>query len=360
VKGAGVTAEPNVARVAFSWNGLPQYAARLLREAIGRLPNGASVVGSPPDVPVLGMEDALGQPVHWVDSSKPCSWADLGLETPDIFIQSGWKYPAFNALGREVKARGGYVIGLSDANWRGDFRQIILGPVAFRLFYRRYFDAMIVAGVQGARLMEYFGMAPGRVRDGMLGADPKLFQMGPRLTDRPKEILFVGQFIERKNILGLVRAFTKFERTSPGWSLTLCGSGPQRSDIPDHPAITIKDFVQPEDLSEIFSRARFFILPSLSEAWGLVVHEAASCGCALMLSDKIGSIDDLTHPENAIIFKAGDDDEIFHALIEASSKNSTWLDRVYEKSIYMSSKFGPKYFADQVVDLIDLNENCKG
>jgi len=352
--GAGgiVTAKRGFARIAFSWNGLPQYAARLLREAISNLPNGAAVIGSRPDVPVRGMEEALGQPIYWVDASRSCTWGDLGLDTPDVFIQSGWQYPAFNALGRAVKAKGGYVIGLSDANWRRDFRQLILGPVAFRLFHRRRFDAVLVAGVQGRRLMKYFGMPASRIRDGMLGADVKLFPPGPPLLDRPKEIIFVGQFIERKNVLGLVRAFLRFEKNHPGWRLTLCGSGHQRSAIPNHRAINIQNFVQPEHLSDLFSQSRFFILPSRKEAWGLVVHEAVSSGCALILSNKIGSIDDLACSDNAIIFKSDDEDEILKALLMASSKGPEWLAQAHSTSLDRAKKFGPAYFSKQLIDII--------
>ena len=110
--------------IAFSWNGLPQYAARLIRAAIDRLGEPCVVVGSRPSVPVEGMERVLGQPVHWVDATRPVAWGDLGVAVPGIFVQSGWSYPAFSALGREVKAAGGQIIGLSDANWRGDFRQL--------------------------------------------------------------------------------------------------------------------------------------------------------------------------------------------------------------------------------------------
>lgn len=139
-------------KIALPWNGMPQYAARLIRAAIDRLGEDCIVVSSKPGVPVNGMEEALGQPVHWVDATRSVSWDNLGLDVPSIFVQSGWSFPAFLALGREVKAIGEQVIGLSDANWRGDFRQLALGPPAFCARHRRHFDAMIVAGRQGERM----------------------------------------------------------------------------------------------------------------------------------------------------------------------------------------------------------------
>lgn len=351
------SANPHLKRradyIAFSWNGLPQYAARLLQAAIDRLGPDCIVVGSKPTVPVGGVEEILGNSLHWVNADKPVCWSDLGLPVPSIFIQSGWAYPAFSALGREVKSLGGRVIGLSDANWRGDLRQLVIGPIAFRALYRRRFDAIIVPGQQGVRLMRYFGMPASRVRLGMYGADPSLFNGGQELTGRPKMFMFVGQFIARKDVLGLAHAFLRFCEVRPGWTLNLCGSGEQRYLIPRDHRIVVEDFVQPEHLAERYRNARFFILPSLVEAWGLVVHEAALCGCALVLSDAIGSADDLATPANAIRFRAGSEDDLVRALHEAADCDDERLAMAETCSRSVASQFGPRRFADEVEILIN-------
>ena len=111
-------------RIALSWNELPQYGARLIRGAIDALGEDCDVVGSRPLVPVDGIERVLGKKICWIDANKRTRWRDHGLAVPKAFVQSGWAYPAFAALGAEVKREGGWVIGMSDANWRGDFRQL--------------------------------------------------------------------------------------------------------------------------------------------------------------------------------------------------------------------------------------------
>lgn len=340
-------------RVAISWNGLPQYAARQIRAAMDKLGGDVPVIGSRPAVPVEGMERVLGKPVHWVDADVPQSWAGLGLPVPDVFVQSGWSYPAFSALGREVKRAGGKVIGLSDANWRGDFRQLVLGPAAFRLRYRSGLDAILVPGEQGRRLLRWFGMPAKRIRTGMYGADPALFSGGPPLASRPKSFLYVGQFIARKDVLGLARAFIRFAQDDPDWTLRLCGSGPQKPLIPQHPRIIVEDFVQPEELASRFYGARFFVLSSLSEAWGLVVHEAASAGCGLILSDAIGSGDDLADDRNAVRFKAGDEDALYAALKAAAAFTDARLAAAEAASRAKAERFGPVRFAEEIERLVE-------
>jgi hypothetical protein len=56
--------------------------------------------------------------------------------------------------------------------------------------------------------------------------------------------------------------------------LHLCGGGEQRDLIPRDARIIVEDFVQPARLAERFRHAGFFVLPSLFEAWGQVIHEA--------------------------------------------------------------------------------------
>lgn len=338
--------------IAFSWNGLPQYAARLIRAAIKQLGQECIVVGSRPTIPVAGMERALGQSVIWVDADKPMRWRDLGLDPPSIFFQSGWSYPAFAALGRDAKAVGAKVVCLSDSNWRRDFRQLALGPVAFRLLYREQFDAMLVPGEQGARLMRYFGMPAERIRQGMYGADPDLFNGGPPLVERGKTMLYVGQFIARKNVLGLAEAFLRFSANSPGWTLRITGSGEHRSHIPSDASIIVEDFVQPEHLAAQYRAARFFVLPSRVEAWGLVVHEAALCGCGLILSDAIGSADDLADTSNSTRFAAGDSSALESALASAAMFDPHRLGIAEETSRRLARQFGPGRFAQEVGRLV--------
>ena len=340
-------------RVAISWNGLPQYAAREIRVAIDRIGQDCIVVGSKPTVPVEGMERVLGCRVDWVDANKPVTWASLGHEVPEIFVQSGWSYPAFSSLGAEVKVRGGRVIGLSDANWRGDFRQVVLGPIGFRLRHLSRFDAMIVPGAQGSRLMTWFGFPQDKIHTGMYGADPSLFRGGPALAQRPKTFLFVGQFIARKDVLGLARAFVRFSATHPDWHLRICGGGEQKALIPAHPKITVEDFVQPEQLAQRFFEARFFVLPSLVEAWGLVVHEAASAGCGLVLSNAIGSAEDLSTGENAVRFKAGREHELVAALSEAAAFDALRLTKAEAVSRGLAANFGPERFGREVAGLVE-------
>lgn len=340
-------------KLAFSWNGLPQYAARLIRRSIDVLGEPCVVVGSEPSVPISGVEMALEQKVYWVDPAVRLSWSELGLEVPEVFVQSGWSYPAFTSLGKEVKKSGGTIIGLSDANWRRDLRQLVIGPLYFRLFLRRRFDAFLVPGRQGKKLLQYLGMEESVVYTGMYAADSKLFPPGPPIQERPKQFLYVGQFIDRKNVLLLCEVFLQFSKRQPDWTLKLCGSGELFKQIPVSDKILLESFVQPEELAKVFHESRFLILPSKKEAWGLVVHEACLTGTALLLSDAVGSADDFLCNKNGFAFSFNDRDALLASMLAAAECDEAWFREAQAISLERSAQFSTDRFAATILKIID-------
>ena len=336
---------PLMKEIAFSWNGLPQYAARQLAAARQELGQPFPVIGSRPAVPVGGIEEALGWPAYWVEAARPVTWKHLGLSVPKVFFQSGWAYPAFNALGDEVREDGGKVCLLMDNNWRGDLRQMV-GALWFRAFQRRKFAAVLVPGKSGRRLARWYGMPDEKIFEGMYGADPRLFFNGPPLSERPKRIIFVGQYIERKGCVPLARAFASVAHLLPGWELCMYGSGPLQSAIPRHPQIKVYGFIQPEQLGALYRDARIFALPSQSEAWGLVVHEAVLSGCQLLLSEAIGSDPDFASTENSRSFSPGDESGMASAMLELAQFEA--LGSAQAASVVAATSHGPSIFAERV------------
>ena len=59
----------------------------------------------------------------------------------------------------------------------------------------------------------------------------------------------------------------------------------------------------------VYRLGTIFVLPSIgaNETWGLAVNEAMACGCAILVSDRVGCATDLVrNGENGYIFKADD------------------------------------------------------
>ena len=340
--------------LAFAWSGLPDYAARCIRAVIDRRGGGVTVIGTRPRVPIEGMEASLGQSVHWVDGhDRSITWHRFGMTPPKVFIQGGHFLPAFNALGRQARLAGACVVLASDQNWTGSWRQRFVDPIRARLMSKPRFDGVFVAGNSGERYYRGMSFPKEAIVQGMYGADPIIFNEGPPLRDRPKQLIFVGQFIQRKNVVALTKAFVRFSMDYPDWMLRICGSGEMRDLLPTHAGIQVEDFVQPPQLAALLRESRCLVLPSLREHWGLVVHEAALSGCALALTDVVGAAADLARAENAALFPPGDETAIEHALRTIATWNRVQWDQAETVSRALARKFGPERFADAVDQIVD-------
>ena len=314
--------------IIFAWKGFPQYAARCVGAFVKSTTEKVMVVATRPAVPVEGMERVCNCPVVWVDEKlkgcnveklKSCDGLDELFNSSTLqpfnitLIVSGWSVPAFNRLAAEVRAKGGRVICMNDANYveklkgckverlkgcRVERLKQFARAMVFRVKYRKLFDGFLVPGKSARKLQRYYGVADEKIAEGMYSADESLFD--PAKVDaakKEKRIVYVGQYIDRKNVLAVCKAFEQSGIAAKGWSLEMYGSGPFKAQIP-----YAQPFVQPEQLPEIYRRARAFILASKEEHWGLVVHEAALSGCYLMLSDRVGAADDLLGEKNGVKF----------------------------------------------------------
>ena len=72
--------------IAVAWNGLPAYAAHLLREARDETGIRFTVIATRPDVPIQGMDEILGSDLCWVDRGETIVGARLGSISQGVFF----------------------------------------------------------------------------------------------------------------------------------------------------------------------------------------------------------------------------------------------------------------------------------
>jgi len=322
----------------IAWSGLSLYAARLLRPVVAAHP--VQVVASRARFPFAGLEEHLGAPVHWIDDTRPHTWAEVGLPVPRLFIHTGWNIPGFNSLAGAAARTGAWRVPMIDNNWQGTPRQW-LGRLVYRVAMRRHFDRVIVPGRDGVRFLRRLGTPAQRVHVGMYGADPALFPPGLPGGSRPKTMLFVGQMIERKGLVELAAAWRASGAATRGWTLRCFGRGPLESLLQGLPGVTCGGFIQAEELSAELQRARVLVLPSRQEHWGVVVHEAALSGCALIVSSAAGAAADLLGPGNGLVVPPANAGGLQRALEQVFARPPEWFDAASTGSAGRATNFGP-------------------
>lgn len=343
--------------ILFAWSGFPQYAARCIGAFVRQTKEPVVVIGTTPDVPIKGMEALAGCPVHWIKHDEVVDVKKLLGEIPSHLIVSGWGIAAFNHIADQVRSSNGKVIAMNDANYQFSFKEC-LRALRFRLLLRKKFHAFFVPGKAGVELMRFYGVPADKIVTGMYAADSSLFTDGGDLTKRPKKMVYVGRLCERKNVRGLCKAFIEAGGPEKGWSLELYGCGEQKDLLPkDNPAINIHDFLQPEQLADVYRDARCFVLASFEEHWGLVVHEAALSGCVLLLSDRVGAAKDMLGEENGFSFNPHSQESFAAAMRRVFEMDDAALERAHDVSIQKAKSKGTDSFVVGINELIQIVGN---
>ena len=106
-------------------------------------------------------------------------------------------------------------------------------------------------------------------------------------------ILNVGTLEPRKNLIGLLRAFAMARRKGLPHSLVITGArgwgnSPLTAAVKElelSETVVFTGFVDDQDLPHLYTRADFFVYPSLYEGFGLPILEAMGCGTPVITSN---------------------------------------------------------------------------
>ncbi|HZO46468.1 MAG TPA: glycosyltransferase family 4 protein [Xanthobacteraceae bacterium] len=162
----------------------------------------------------------------------------------------------------------------------------------------RYKIFVAVSARVSADLQRLYGVPPSRIRIIPNGIDVERFKADPiagqairkefGIPDDAKLIVFVGHEFRRK---GLAPAVAAFERLGGNFRMLVVGS--------DNPAPYRKASVGDRlifagsryDMTEIYSAADLFVLPTSYETFSLVCMEAMACSVPV-LATRVGGIED--------------------------------------------------------------------
>lgn len=218
--------------------------------------------------------------VKIIDLNTDYSWDKLKLKVPNYFFFTGWNNKAFISLAKEKKSKN---ICLIDNTLKNNFRQFI-GKIYFSLFLNKIFDAVFIPGKNSKKLMNYFNFEK-EIYEGLYSCNNKLFKFKKKITERKFDFIFVGKFINRKNLKVLLEAFKKIRKKNQKAKLLLIG-GKLNTKMR---GVTIMPHIVSEKISKLMNNSKCLILPSTEEHWGVVVHESVCAGCLLILSNNVGS-----------------------------------------------------------------------
>ncbi|WP_194774683.1 glycosyltransferase family 4 protein [Pararhodonellum marinum] len=136
-------------------------------------------------------------------------------------------------------------------------------------------------------------------------------------------LICVARQVPVKNLSRLLKAWKLIESKNLGYSLVLVGDGfENESLLALAKALHLKDIQflgkkNSDEIADLLHKSKAFILPSLSESWGLVINEAMATSLPILISKKANAAHNLViSGENGIHFDPYRVDEIANAISE--------------------------------------------
>lgn len=171
---------------------------------------------------------------------------------------------------------------------------------------------------------------------------------------QPNNFIYVGRLAPEKNLSYLVAAFSRATSQTPtdDWGLLLLGDGPAKERLQQQiEQLGLNDRVkllpgQPWfRVPEFLAMADVFVLPSLSEPWGLVVNEAMVCSLPVLVSDRCGCAPDLVQAgENGYCFDP-ESSTALETYLSQFMRNQVDRQRMGERSAEIIAPFSPEVVA---------------
>jgi glycosyltransferase involved in cell wall biosynthesis len=236
---------------------------------------------------------------------------------------------------------------------------------AKRFFFRRC-DGFFCYGSRGKEYVASYGIDPRKIYDGCQAAalahnyDASAIRAyydncSPSAASSSR-FLYVGRLSREKGLFDLLDAFCRVHAQNPEATLELAGSGLIEEDLRKRTralgiesAVTFLGTKTPEEIGRLLMTSAAMILPSYSETWGLVVNEALSFGCPVVVSDVCGCVPELViDGVTGYSFRAGDVGALSRAMSNAQllSKDRA---AVALRCLDVIEKFTPERAAAQIL-----------
>lgn len=247
-------------------------------------------------------------------------FATLDNIMPDVVLAGAIAFPSGAITTSWAKSRDKKVVIFDDSQKEDVERNFFVNNIK-RCIYKNV-DSVIYPAEDWLDTALFWGFKKEQVFCGLDVVDNSFWENNYNVKDSFLDsIIIVSRILARKNIAAVIIAYCSIKDT-PTPMLHIIGDGPEKASlqklVTDNNAddkIKFHPFMSQEDLRDVYHSAGAFILGSWYETWGLVLNEAAACGCVLLASEKCGATKTLVkNSVNGFIFDPYSVEEIASAI----------------------------------------------
>ncbi len=170
-------------------------------------------------------------------------------------------------------------------------------------------------------LYEYYrkeGVEKGKLELLYNGVD--IHQYTPRKKPLGIKLLFVGNFVPRKGIIYLIRAFKEIKKEKPEAELLIAGRRNEKNEYVQQArkesidGVKFVDVIDEGDLIGLYQDATMLVHPAVYEAFGMTLVEAMACGTPV-IATKVGGIPEVIG-DSGILIEPRSPDSIAKAVLD--------------------------------------------
>jgi glycosyltransferase involved in cell wall biosynthesis len=295
---------------------------------------------------------------HFNPNIQLASKTEISLESlisfnPKFILCSGWSDAEYIMWINKLKRSTALAF---DTIWQSSLK-FILGSIYFKLKYKNLFHFAFIPGNAQKKTARKLGFTDDNILNGFYSSEDT-FKTNRKGLSKARELWCVARYISSKNLDFLCETFLAIppnERS--GWTLNLAGTGELFPNRILNDSIAHHGFIQPNELSKKLENASAFVLPSLFEPWGVVVHEMASLGKPLILSSAVGAkLDLLEEGENGFSFNPQSTTDLKLQLLKIFNSSHEELQSMGDCSAEIAKKFSSDLWVSQFTKM--LNNSC--
>lgn len=277
-------------------------------------------------------------PVDWHAGRHLIRW--FKEHRPAMVVMCGYAFPShFRALTWLRRNRVPYMLW-SDSNVLDDhatgLKRVVKDAMVRPIV--RDAKAILVCGINGAKYYARYGATQDKTFLCPVEPDYTLIeQCSPERIAAAREqfglhasrrrFLHCARLIALKSTDNAIRAFLRIASQRPDWDLVIVGDGPLRASLEALVPTELKHrviftgFMSEQATTAAIERCcDVLVHPGYSEAWGVVLLEAAAAGMAIVASDVVGAAADFVKDgENGRLVPPRDVDSLADALLDVSA-----------------------------------------
>ena len=171
-------------------------------------------------------------------------------------------------------------------------------------------------------------------------------------------VLCVSRLVERKKVNIAIDIFYKSGLASEGYSFLLIGDGPLKESIIEQLNNIIPDnfiyfpSIPNHRMPFYYAFAKFLILTSEYDQWGLCVNEAMACGVPALVTQRCGVADELVTDDCGIIWREDDSIENIAYKLRSYCTDDVLYSQLVKNVRRKIGEWGVDIFAKSLVNLV--------